>query len=93
MGLAARLSNEELSELAGLVTTIMRRGYVPLSGADVSNPPADGELDTAFGTPAALSDGGRAFVAMLDDDGGDANVYLVGTNGTSWWYVAMTKAV
>jgi len=57
---------------------------------DTANPPTDGELDTAFGTPATV---GTGFIGLLDDDGGDANVYLCATNGTSWWYVALTKAL
>lgn len=63
---------------------------IPTSSADVTNPPTDAELDSAFGTPAALGDG---FVGLLDDNAGDANVYLCTTNGTSWWYTALTKAV
>ena len=56
---------------------------------DVSNPPTDAELDAAFGTPAAV---GAGFMRLLDDNDGDANVYLVTSNGTSWWYTALTKA-
>jgi hypothetical protein len=59
------------------------------SGADVSNPPTDAELDAEFGTPATV---GGGFGAILDDGGADTSVYLVASNGTSWWYVAMTKA-
>ncbi len=60
-----------------------------LSTADVSSPPTDAELDSALGTPASV---GSAFLAMVDDGGADTTVWLVGSNGTSWWYVPMTKA-
>lgn len=58
--------------------------------SDVSNPPTDAELDSAFGTPATV---GSGFMAFVDDNNADTNFWLVGSNGTSWWYVAMTKAV
>ena len=56
---------------------------------DVSSPPSDAELDTAFGEPAAVGDG---FLAVLDDNDADSAMYIVASNGTSWWYAAMTKA-
>lgn len=58
------------------------------STANVSNPPTGAELDGEFGTPATV---GAGFLALLDDNGEDANVYLVLSNGTSWWYAALTK--
>ena len=51
--------------------------------------PTDAELDSAFGTPAAA---GAGFLALLDDNSGGANVYLVASDGTNWWHVALTKA-
>jgi hypothetical protein len=51
--------------------------------------PTDAELDTAFGTPATV---GAGFVGVLDDAGAGANVWLVASDGTNWWYVAMTQA-
>lgn len=60
-----------------------------LDTTDVSNPPTDAELDAAYGTPATV---GAGFMRLLDDAGGDANVYVVVSNGTSWWYTALTKA-
>lgn len=59
------------------------------STADVSTPPTDAELDSAFGTPATVGDG---FVAFVDDNDADTAVYLVMSNGTSWWFTSMTKA-
>jgi hypothetical protein len=65
-------------------------GMLPVSTDNVTNPPTDAELDTAFGTPAAV---GAGFTALLDDNGAGANVYHVASDGTNWWYIAMTKAV
>lgn len=56
---------------------------------NVSSPPTDAELDTAFGTPADAGDG---FLALVDDNNANTAVYLVASNGTSWWYSSMTKA-
>ena len=66
------------------------QSYIRFSVADVSTPPTDAELDTAFGTPASL---GRGFIAFVDDAAAETNVYLVGTTATAWWHVALTKAV
>ena len=63
---------------------------VRVSTADVASPPTDAELDAAFGTPAAV---GSGFMAFVDDNNANTAFWLVGSNGTSWWYVAMTKAV
>lgn len=60
------------------------------STANVSTPPTDAELDSAFGTPASV---GPAFTALLDDNGAGVNVYWVASNGTSWYYNAMILAV
>lgn len=60
------------------------------SNANVSDPPSDAELDAAFGTPATV---GAGFLAVIDDNGGDTDVRIVASNGTSWWYSAkLTKA-
>ena len=63
---------------------------IKLSTADVSNPPTDAELDSEFGTPATV---GAGYLALLDDNAGGANVYLVISDGTNWWHQALTKAV
>jgi hypothetical protein len=63
-------------------------GAMSLSDADVSTPPTAAELTTEFGTPAA----NEGKLHLLDDGGGDANVYLVTSNGSSWYYHQMTKA-
>lgn len=62
---------------------------IELDTSDVTNPPTDAELDSAFGTPGTV---GGGFLAMLDDNGAGSAVYLVGSDGTNWWHVAMTKS-
>jgi len=66
-------------------------GVIPLvADDDVTNPPTDAELDTAFGAPATV---GAGFVGILDDNGAGATVYICASDGANWWYAAMTKAV
>lgn len=62
---------------------------VAVATDDVTNPPTDAELDTAFGTPAAV---GAGMIGVLDDNGAGTNCYLVWSDGTNWWYAAGTKA-
>lgn len=71
------------------VVTDVIGGGLDTSTANVSNPPTDAELDSALGTPAAV---GAGYQCLLDDGGADTNVYLVVSNGTSWWTTALTKA-
>lgn len=61
-----------------------------ISTADVSNPPTDAELDSAFGTPATV---GSGFVALVNDNNGGTNEYMVWSDGTNWFYTTGTKAV
>lgn len=63
-----------------------------VSNANVTNPPTDAELDSAFGDPSTLPTG---FVGVLDDNGAGTNVWWVYTTGVAgeWFYVAGTKAV
>lgn len=59
---------------------------------DVTNPPTDAELDTAFGTPTSLADG---FIGILDDNALGANVYLcvaLNHDTDEWWFASLTKA-
>lgn len=56
--------------------------------SDVSNPPTDAELDTAFGTPATV---GNA-MGILDDNGAGTNIYLCISDGTNWFTVTLAQA-
>jgi hypothetical protein len=55
---------------------------------NVTNPPTDSELNTAFGTTHR-----EGFIGILDDDGGDNNVYLVVSSAGNYYYLELTKAV
>ena len=57
---------------------------------DVSNPPTDAELDSAFGTPATV---GAGWSTYIDDNGGGANFYTVVSDGTNWWIFTGAKAI
>jgi len=57
---------------------------------NVSNPPTDAELDTAFGTPATV---GAGFLAIVTDTGIGGPYWLVASNGTYWLYEELTLAV
>lgn len=63
---------------------------IPVDTSDVTNPPTDAELDSAFGTPATV---GAGFMRFLDDNGAGSNFYMVASDGTNWWIFTGTKAV
>lgn len=57
---------------------------------NVSNPPTDAQLDTAYGSPATVGDGWTTYI----NDNGDGNdFYQVASDGTNWWISTFTKAV
>jgi hypothetical protein len=61
------------------------------SEVNISNPPTDAELDTAFGTPAAAGEG---FIALVDDNNAGLAVRIIASIGGFWWYsVQLAKAV
>ena len=60
-----------------------------VSTADVTNPPTDAELDSAFATPTNLPEG---VLKIVDDNNAETAVYLVFPIGSTWWYIAATKA-
>lgn len=65
---------------------------IPLISTDnISNPPTDAQLDTAFDTPANLPD---PFLGIVDDNNLATTVWIVVATNGAWFYVAaMTKAV
>jgi hypothetical protein len=87
-----RVTTGTPGDIAALDTRIdaLETYQMPTSDANVSSPPTDAELDAAFGTPAAVGDG---YIAFVDDAGTGAQVWLVTSDGTNWWYEALTKAV
>ena len=57
---------------------------------NVSNPPTEAELTSAFGnSPVQL---GSGFIGLVDDAGAETSVWLCLTSGTTWWYESLTKA-
>lgn len=79
--------DELLKAIKPFVVRWIRRGY---STAVVSTPPTDAELEAAFGTAAAV---GPGFTGLVDNAGAGTDVWVVASDGASWWYVALTVAV
>jgi len=63
---------------------------IAVDTTNVSNPPTDAELDSAFGAPATLETG---FTAYINDNGAGNDFYQVTADGTNWWISTYTKAV
>ncbi|MCC6801539.1 MAG: hypothetical protein IT319_01545 [Anaerolineae bacterium] len=63
---------------------------VEYSAANVSSPPTDAELDSAFGQPG---DVGAGFVGIVNDNGGGTGEYVCWSDGTNWFYAVGTKAI
>jgi hypothetical protein len=83
---------QELSALQRQVSKMEAQeqpGYATVSQANVSSPPSDAELDSAFGQPV---DVGAGFLGLVDDAGAGSTVWLVVSDGTNWWYEQLTKA-
>ena len=57
---------------------------------DISIPPTDAQLDTAFGEPATV---GAGFIGLVNDNDAGTSCYLCISNGTNWFYRAYVKAV
>ena len=74
--------------------TVLKESFIAEGGigtkVDASNvtTPTAAELIAAYG-PAASN---RGLVAIQDDNGADTTVKLVVCNGTSYFFVALTKA-
>lgn len=62
---------------------------LPVAKDDVSNPPTDAELDTAFGSAADLYNG---FIGLVDDNGAGTTVWLCTVVNDSWFYEQLTLA-
>lgn len=65
---------------------------VKRSIANITVPPTDAELDSAFGDPTVV---GAGFIGVVDDNDAGTDVYWVYTTGTAgeWFYIAGTKAL
>lgn len=89
LGTAAKQFNNGF--LAGKLTATggVRTAF---STDNVSDPPSDAEIDTAFGEPGTV---GAGFIGIIDDNGGgvDGDVWLCVSTGSKWFTVGMTEAV
>jgi len=56
---------------------------------NVSNPPTLAELNSIFGSPAAL---GAGYTAYLNDNGGGVDFYKCVSDGVNWWIFTGLKA-
>lgn len=52
--------------------------------------PTNAELITSFGTCAS---NGAGFIGIVNDAAGGTNFYLVATDGTTYFWLKMTKAL
>lgn len=52
--------------------------------------PTAAELTTSFGAPATV---GAGFVGVVNDAAGGVNFYVVASDGASFFYLKMTKAL
>lgn len=52
--------------------------------------PTLAELTTSFGAPATR---GAGFVGVVNDAAGGTNFFIVGSDGTNYFFLKMTKAV
>jgi hypothetical protein len=71
----------------------MERTPIPEIGVirstlNVSNPPTAAEITAAYGSPSEFYD-----VIIINDNGAGTLYWLVVSDGTSWLYEQMTKAV
>ncbi len=60
-----------------------------VSENNVSNPPTNAQLDTAFGQPEDLGDG---FIGVVFDNGGTTAVWLCVVALTTWQYERLSTA-
>jgi len=70
--------------------SVARSPSVVIANDNVTNPPTDAELDTAFGDAATLPNG---FVGLLDDNGAGSVVWFCAIVNDRWWYEQLTVAV
>jgi hypothetical protein len=63
----------------------------PESGNVTDGVPTDAQLDAAFDFTAAQAK--KGFYRILEDTDGTSLKYYIWSDGTYWWYVALTKAL
>jgi hypothetical protein len=91
MSIALANFTRRLTYTERLVNRLQARSHLPtISTANVSSPPTDAQLDSAFGDAATLPNG---FVGIVDDNGAGTAVWLCVVANNNWWYEALTVAV
>ncbi len=83
-------SNNVFSVFSDLIARFGNGICTKISTANVSNPPTDAELDSAFGTPGTV---GEAFLGVVNDNNANTNQYLCIPCGSVWFTYAGTLAV
>jgi len=63
---------------------------IPVVDASLGGAPSDAQLDAIFTSPAEIGNGGHRFVRDIDSGG---VLYHIVSDGTNYWYQAMTMAV
>jgi hypothetical protein len=61
---------------------------ITMDTTDVSDPPTTTELNSAIGAAGTVGDG---TLALLDDNNGGTDVYLLTTDGSDWYYLQFLK--
>lgn len=86
LGLSGGTQTHVVNGLLNVVNGIRTK----VSTANVSTPPTEAELISAFGTAATV---GSGFTAIVNDNGGGTSEYMVWSDGTNWFHAAGTKAL
>lgn len=85
-------SNAQLTKLSDISgggttsSTIIVNGYAI---TNVSNPPTQSEVSSAFGDPSLVEPG---YMGLINDNGDALKEYLVASDGAYWWVTPMAKA-
>jgi hypothetical protein len=79
----------DLERVVASLARVESAGGAPIAADNVSNPPTDAQLDTAFGTAANISGG---MFKLVDDAGLSSAVWGAVPIGSFWWYWQLTKA-
>lgn len=86
LGLSGGTQTHVVNGLLNVVNGIRTK----VSTANISTPPTEAELISAFGTAATV---GSGFTAIVNDNGGGTSEYMVWSDGTNWFHAAGTKAL
>lgn len=74
-------------EVTGLSNLSAAGVRTKVSTANVTAPPTNAEMVSAFGAAATV---GSGFIALVDDNAGHADEFIVWSDGTKYWYATGT---